>query len=330
VNIRKEIIIGITALVASAIVFYGFQFLKGQNLFSSSNSYYAIYNHVDGLLPSSGVQLNGFEVGKVESIYFHPDGSGNLIVKFMITQPDFNIAKNTVAQVSSFDLLGTKGLKLIPGKGKGFEQPGDTLASGFENSIRDEVNQQVLPLKNKVEGLISQFDSALKVIQGVFTPDFQQSITTKFGNTMSSLEHIAYKTDTMISVNSGKFSNIMSNLEATTGNLKDNNKNLSKIITNTAQITDSLASLDLAATFKKVDNAMTDVSSLLERVNKGEGSLGKLLNDEALYKNLDQASLELDKLLEDMRVNPKRYVHFSVFGKKDRNKPDKKTRKETP
>ncbi len=325
---KKEIVIGFAILIAALIFFYGFNFLKGKNLFSNAKSYYAVYQRVDGLLPSSAVQLNGFNVGKVESIYFHPDESGRLIVKFNITEPELKIPNKSQVQVASFDLLGTKGLKLLINPSSELYQEGDTLNSGFETSIRDEVNQQVLPLKNKVESLISQFDSALKIVQGVFTEDFQESITSKFGNTMSSLEHIAHTSDKLISDNSGSIKNIMTNLEASTKTLKDNNQNLTKIIDNTAQITDSLAAIDIAYTFKKVDKAMSDVSSILEKVENGEGSLGKLLKDESVYNNLDQATLELDKLLEDMRVNPKRYVHLSVFGRKDKDKPEKKPRNE--
>jgi len=325
---KKEIIIGFTLLVAAGIVIFGFNFLKGKNLFSSSNSYFAVYDHVDGLLSSSGVQYNGFNVGKVEKIYFHPNKSGDLIVKFSISESGLKLPKNTIAQVSSFDLLGTKGLTLLLKPDSQFYSPGDTLFSGFEVSLKEQVNQQVLPLKNKVEGLISQVDSALSVVQGILSQDFQDDFKSNFSQTMVSLKDAAANANQMVAENRGSFGRIISNVESSTQNLKNNNENLTKIINNTAQISDSLASINIAATFNKVDRAMTDVSAVLERVNKGEGSLGKLLKDEKLYHNLDQASLELDKLLEDMRVNPKRYVQFSVFGKKDKNKPEKKTRTE--
>ncbi len=324
----KEIIIGITALVACAILYYGFGFLKGQDVFSSTKTYYAIYDHVDGLLPSSGVQYNGFEVGKVQNIYFHPNGSGNLIVEFNISNGEIQIPIGSTAQVAAFDLLGTKGIKLIMNSAQTERhQSGDTISSGYENSMQEQVNEQILPLKNKVESLISQFDSALQIVQGVFTPDFQESISTKFGNTMNSLEHMSQTTDRMLSNNSAKFSNIMSNIESTSATINNSSEDLTKIIKNTSKISDSLAAVDIASTFKKVDQTMTDVSNMIAKIESGEGTLGKLVKDEKLYNNLEQASLELDKLLEDIRVNPRRYIRF---GKKDKgnDKPEKKTRNE--
>ncbi len=321
----KELMIGLFLVLAIILLYVGIRFLKGANIFSKQMNYYAVYDNVDGLQPSNGVLVNGFVVGKVERIGFHPSKNGSLIVEFVITEENMMIPKNSTAKIVSFDILGTKGINLqMNFDAQDYYMPGDTILSSIETSLKDEVNQQVLPLKNKVEGLIMQFDSALGMVQGVFDEDFRNSVTTRFSNTMQSLENIALTTDVMMTTNSKKIGVVMSDMQSISGNLKNSNEELTNIIQNTSQITDTLASVDLGGTFNKVNTAMTDVSELLEKINSGEGSLGQLLNNDTLYDNLEDATLQLDLLLEDMRLNPKRYVHFSLFGGKDKKDKNKK------
>lgn len=325
----KEIIIGTLLIVAGAILYLGINYLNGNNFFREEIKYFAVYDHIDGLQPGNQIQVNGYSVGKVKTINFLPHKKGDLVVEFTIDEPNMAIPKNSTARIVSFDLLGTKGINLeMDYSSKDFYMPGDTIEGSTEISLKDEVNQQVLPLKNKVEGLILQFDSALGVVQGIFDEDFRRSISGKFTNTMQSLENIALTTDVMMQTNSSKITNVMTNMESISGNLKNNNEELTNIINNTSAISDSLAKINLTATFNKVDQAMTDLSQVLDKINSGEGTVGKLLESDTLYTNLEEATLELDKLLEDMRVNPKRYVHFSIFGKKEKSedKPQKKPR----
>lgn len=310
------------------ILVYGYYYLRGYDLLKTQTKYYAVYPSVEGLLVSSPVQVSGFTVGKVTNIGFHPNKPGALLVELQIDNQDVTLTKGTIAKIMSLDLLGTKGISLEIAQESSPIRVGDTLSTAMERSLKDEVNMQVLPLKNKVEALLSQFDSTFHAVQGIFNKTMRDNISTRLNNTFVSLENISHVTDVMISTNAPVITQTMANMESVSGNLKQNNEQLSKILKNTASITDTLAQLKLGQTFKRVDSVITDFSSIMDRINKGEGSAGKLLNDEKLYQNLEQASLELDQLLEDMRVNPKRYVHFSIFGKKDSKdeKPEKKER----
>lgn len=328
-KVTKEIKIAVLVLTTLFIVFYGYYYLRGFDILGQQKKYYAVYPTVDGLVVSSPVQVSGFTVGKVTNISFHPHKNGELLVEMLIDNKDINITHGSIAKIGALDLLGTKGI-ILEIKSKSEILPiGDTLESAMQRSLKDEVNMQVLPLKNKVEALLAQFDSTFQAVQGVFNKSMRNNLSTRLNNTFVSLENIAHVTDVMMVTNSATITNTMNNLESVSGNLKQNNDRLTNIIRNTSAITDTLAKINIASTFKKVDSVVTDMASIIEKINKGEGSAGKLLKDEKLYMNLEQATLELDKLLEDMRVNPKRYVHFSVFGKKekDEEKPQKKERK---
>jgi phospholipid/cholesterol/gamma-HCH transport system substrate-binding protein len=328
-KITKEIKIAVLVLITLFIVFYGYYYLRGFDLFGQQKKYYAVYPTVDGLVVSSMVQVSGFTVGKVTNISFHPHRNGELLVEMLIDNKDVVVTKGSIAKIGALDLLGSKGILLEIKSGAGALPIGDTLESAMQRSLKDEVNMQVLPLKNKVESLLAQFDSTFQAIQGIFDKNMRNNLSVRLNNTFVSLENIAHVTDVMMMANAKTITNTMGNLESVSGNLKHNNDQLTKIINNTASITDTLSKIKIGSTFKRVDSIITDMAAIMEKINKGEGSAGKLLNDEKLYANLEQATLELDKLLEDMRVNPKRYVHFSMFSRKEKDdeKPQKKDRK---
>lgn len=327
-RLSKEIKIAVLVLACLLLVVYGYYYLRGYNLFKTQSKYYAKYSNVEGLIIGSPIQVSGFTVGKVSDIFFDPGQVGQVIVELQIDNPNIQVTKESIAKISSLDLLGSKCVALDLSKQGAALEKGDTLLSATELSLKDEVNMQVLPLKTKVESLLSQFDSTFQAVQGIFDKTMQENISTRLNNTFVSLENIAHVTDVMMVTNAQKMNNTMTNMESITENLKGNNEKLGRIMQNTANITDTLVRLNITHTFQRVDSVITNFSALMARIQKGEGSAGKLLKDEALYNNLDQATLELDRLLEDMRVNPKRYVHFSIFGKKEKEeeKPDKKER----
>jgi phospholipid/cholesterol/gamma-HCH transport system substrate-binding protein len=315
-KVKAEVKLGLVALLAIALLVWGVNFLKGKNILKDQVHFYAVYDDVDGMDVSSPVRINGFTVGKVTEVGFHTDLSGRIVVKFELDK-EFAIPRNTVARIYNADLMGTKALQLSLGKSAIIAASGDTLSSDVEDDLKDEVNKQVLPLKNKAEDLISSIDSVMTVITTVLDKDARASLTNSLlslNRTFSTMELAMVKLDSMIYKNDHRVGTILSNVESITTNLHNNNVAISKVIQNVESLTDSLAKSEVKSTMKNLNSSLAQFDAVLEKVNKGEGSLGLLINDKKLYNNLADASNQLDQLIEDMKKNPRRYVSFSLLG----------------
>ncbi|MBI4945443.1 MAG: MCE family protein [Bacteroidetes bacterium] len=316
----KEIKTGILVIVSIAVFVYGFNFLKGKNLFSERRVFYAVYPEVAGIVEANPVQLNGFKVGRVKDIQLFGT-SGKIIVTFTISDKNLNIPQNSVAKIISSDLLGAKAIQLIPSTAKEFSKDGDTLIGIVEASLQESVNATVKPLKDKAEKLISSIDSIMLVVQAVLDKSTRENLSKSFESIKHALEtfdRTSMRLDTLIASERYKISTIFSKVESISSNLASNNDKISSAIKNFSSISDTLAKANLSKTIENANSALTSISSVMEKINKGEGSAGLLVRDDKLYKNLSSASGNLDSLLKDMDENPWRY--FSLYGKKKRTK----------
>jgi phospholipid/cholesterol/gamma-HCH transport system substrate-binding protein len=310
VALRKEVKTGIIVTAALAMLLYGLNFLKGINIFSHTKKVYAIYTNVGGLVPSNPILVNGFHIGQVKAMDIMPDASGKVVLTLLVSNTSVKIPKNSVAKIISADFLGSKAVEIEMGTANTFIEDGDTLASDVETSIKETLNQQVLPVKKKVEELISSMDSTVLVVQAVFN---QETIL----NIRSSLKHFsntALNLDDLIASEKTRLTAILDNVGKISADLAKNSKQISAALAN---ITDSISRANLKATINNADSALYYTSQVMKKVNSGQGSLGMLANDTALYHRLTGASASLDRLLQDFKAHPKRYVHFSIFGKKD-------------
>ncbi|OFY24106.1 MAG: hypothetical protein A2W98_14175 [Bacteroidetes bacterium GWF2_33_38] len=313
-KISKATKVGVLVFVAFAMLVWGVTFLKGKNFFKKENHYYVIYNRIDGLSESSSIMLNGFKIGQVRDISFMPNQK-SIIVSFAIGD-EFILPDSTVARIFSSDLMGTKSIEIIYGKSSKNHLPGDTLFAVIEESLKDQVSLQMLPLKVKAEGLMSSIDSVLAVVQYIFNEGTRDNISKAFVSvkmTLENLEHASVSLDTLLRNEKGKLARIFTNVEHITLNLKNNNEQLTNIINNFSSISDSLARADIASTITNANKVISDIDNILAKVNSGQGSIGMLVNNDTLYNNLENATFHLDRLLEDMQKNPKKYVHFSLF-----------------
>lgn len=315
-KISKELRVGAIALVALLLLYWGANFLKGKNLLESKRTFYAIYNQVDGLLPARAVTINGFKVGQVDQIRFHPNGSGQLIVAFSV-EDAFEFSDQTVAKIASVGLLGERSIELMLRPGERTAAAGDTLTSDIEASLTDEVNEQVAPLKQKAENLLGSLDTAIILITGFLSEDTRTNFTKTFESVRTAfqtLEHTVAVFDEMLTDNQGNFNGIMTNVNSVSANLKQSNAELTAILENFASVSDTLANSDLAGTLRSLRGAVVSADTLLTGISQGKGTLGQLATDKALYTNLLRTTRELDRLLLDIKYNPNRYVHFSLFG----------------
>ncbi len=320
-KIRRETKIGIVVVMAAALIYFGLNFLKGVNIFKTPTIYYGMYEKVNGLQTSNPVILNGFKIGQVKSIEMSKTQRGRLTVEMLIYE-DVDIPKDSKAVLRSADLLGSMQVQIQLGRSLELAQTGDTLTPDIEADLVDEVNAQIAPIKRKAEGLISSVDSVIRVIEAILNADSQQNLIESFtgiNNAIASLQRTAFQVDTLVRDERQKISAIFANVQKLTKVLSDNGDQLSNIIQNFSQISDTLAKADIAQTIVNANAALADVSKVVEKINSGEGSLGMLINNPEMYNRLEAASKNLDLLTEDIRINPNRYVHFSVFGRKNKN-----------
>ena len=322
---RKEVKAGLLVTAAIALFVFGFNFLKGRSIFKKQRVFYAIYNQIDGLTKSNPVYVNGMGIGHVTEIEILPEKRGEILVAFTVDNEDLKVPLNSTARITSMDLLGSKSIEIVLSNAKEYHESGDTLKSAVQVSLTEEVNRQVAPLKNKAESLISSVDSVMTIVQTVLNTETISNLEKSFqslNKTISSLEKTAYRIDTVIGEERVRINMIMRNVESITSNLRDNNQQLTNVFTNLESITDSLARANIASTINNADRSLARANEILEKINRGEGSIGLLINDKKLYNNLEKSSVELEKLLKDMRLNPERYLHFSVIGRRNKNKPE--------
>lgn len=322
-KLTKEVKVGIVTTIAIGCFIYGFNFLKGKDFFSTQRKFYAVYQDIDGLVDANPMLINGFRVGMVGDIELMNDGSGKVLVT-LVLDDEVNVPKNSIARVVSSDLLGSKAIQLVLGTGTDYAESGDTLVASQEDNLKQAVNKTIAPLQKKAEGLISSIDSVMVVVQQVFNESARQNLAKSFENikdAIASLETTSYRLDTLVNSEKAKISSILSKINHLAGTLDENSGKLANVINNFSNISDSLAQSNLKQAINNADVALSQASSIITKINKGEGSLGLLVNNDSLYRKLDKSSEDLDKLLKDLRINPERYVHISVFGRKDRNKP---------
>ena len=282
-----------------------FYYLKGENLLDSSKKITAIYDNVEGLAPSAAVTINGHKIGKVQSIKFTNDRSGKLSV-IMLIDNDFEFSINSKAQLYEAGLIGGKAIAIIPAfDGAPAVKSGDFLATDVKPGLTELVNQRLTPLQEKIEIMMVNADSLLINLNDVFDVKTKKNIQRS------------------ISELSGTIASFKSTSEALNGMLVDNKSAIGETLTNFNKISSDLTTLSSSLAASDLDSIMANLKStivnfdqLLSRIEKGEGSVGKLMKDEAIYDNLEGATKQLEELLEDMKLNPKRYVHFSLFGKK--------------
>jgi phospholipid/cholesterol/gamma-HCH transport system substrate-binding protein len=313
IKISKSTKLGFVILACLTILIWGINFLKGIDLFKVNSTYYVVYERIDGLLESSSVSINGYQIGQVSKIQLINDNSGKLLVTLSI-QGDFKIPKGTSAKIIASDLMGTKSVKLMIEPSKEYYKANDTIPGAIESDLKEQVSMQVLPLKNKAEELIASLDSALTVITSVFNQKTRNNLSQSFENinlTLANIQSASAELNKIVT--SGKVNSIVTNLDGITTTINKNSKEISTLIKNISSLSDSLAKQNISPLFVKIDSTIGGLNQIVKKLNSSESSAGQLLNDPTLYQNLNNLTSSLDLLLNDVRNNPKRYVHFSAF-----------------
>ena len=307
---NKEIRTGIIAIFTIVVLIYGINYLKGLNILDKNRIFHAKYDNIDGLLKGSVISLNGFNVGIVSNISLQSDNS--LLVSVKINE-DFDVPANSILKISNQDLMGTKGISVILGNSDLLAKNNDTLIAEIENSLQDEVNKQILPLKNKAEGLISSVDSLMVIFTSVLNTDARKNLASSFKNldeTFVLMSESMKELNKLVVINEKNISNSIKNFESITGNISDNNESIENILKKMSSISDSVSSKDIGDIIKNLNN-------ITNKISVGQGNLGLLNSDDQLYRNIEKTTNDISILVEEIKKDPKKYFNFSVLGNRN-------------
>ncbi|MCB9013581.1 MAG: MCE family protein [Bacteroidales bacterium] len=309
---RTEAKIGLIVLATIALVIWGINFLKGKNVLKRTDVYYAVFNDVGGLKMSGSVILSGFKVGMVNDIEFSRGRLDRVVVAFSLNS-DFSIPKNSEVQIYSNDIMGNKVIRIVPSAEKEYYNLGDTIYGVVAPDMISKITGEISPLVQSTTDAVKKIDTLLTSINSVLDPATQKKLQMALANLETTTSALSKQLSP-----GGKLDKTFTSLQAFTGMLDANKDKLGSAFANIESITDSIAKANITQTVENINATFAQSQLFLEKINKGEGSLGLLASNDSLYNNLAAASKNLSVLLEDMNQHPKRYVHFSVFGKKDK------------
>ena len=305
-KLSREIKTGIIVIGGILLFILGFSYLKSTPLFDNSKTLYAVYPDVGGLQAGTVVSINGFGVGKVNDIKFK-DTKGNLVVTFTVSS-DFQFSKNSTVELYDTGIIGGKGLQITPVfDGAETVRSGDTLSTETRPGLTELAQEKLTPLFKKFESAVSDADSVLINVNQVLDTKTKKDLQTAINGLselMVSLNGSAKVLNDILANNEQKLDSSLTNFEILTSNF--------------AKLSDTLNNAGLGRTLASLETTMANLDKVISKIEQGDGTLGKLMNDKELYSNLTAASRELDLLLQDFRLNPKRYVNVSVFGKKQK------------
>lgn len=289
----------------------GFNFLNGTSLFKSENTHYAIYDNVEGLQIGTKVTISGLAVGKVAQIDFLPN-SAKILVTFTLRK-DVSFSKNSTAELYESGLIGGKSIAIQPVYDNAANlKDGDTLRATIKPGLTDVVNQQIAPLQQKLESVLANADSLFIGVNDVLNKEGRNNLSltlNELSQTVKNVNAVAASLDQILNKQKGNLNTTLDNVAAISKNVN--------------QLTDSLAQSNIKQSIDNFKTTVIKLNNLLVDLEAGKGSMGKLLKDEQLYRNIEASTKEIELLIKDLKEHPKRYVHFSLFGKKEEPYQDK-------
>ena len=314
-KISKEIKAGLIAIVAIVGFVFLFQFMKGKNLFTTDNVFYAKFDNVEGLEPSSHVSINGLKVGQVDKIIPLTDKIGKLyfVVKVLIDD-NYQFSKKSTLEIFEPGIMSGKEIRLNLAYGDPLAKDGDTLAGNFQLSMMSSLSSQVGPVKDQLQSVLKRVDSLTNNANKIFDDANRAEMAALLRNlnqTVAAFESTSKQTNLLLANNDPKLQKVLDNANLATISAKNTLDKFGNTAENidTQKLNSAIDNLSL--TSDKLNN-------LISGIQNGEGSLGKLTKDEELYNNLNETIASMNALVQDLKANPKRYVNISVFGKNNK------------
>jgi phospholipid/cholesterol/gamma-HCH transport system substrate-binding protein len=307
-KITKEFKVGIFAVLSGVVLFFGAKVLKGQEFFSTSNNYYAVYDNVIGLTVSNPVVMNGYQVGRVKSLELQKDKDNTVLVCFEIDK-GLTLNDSTKAMIAQ-SLLGTVSVVLTIGKSSHTIEDGGYIIGDVEESLSDVIEQKTSPI-------IKHLDSTLINMSNLLNEETRKS----FIATLKNFQKLSDQMTQLLARNQDNIHGITSNLNTVTSQLTETQKELQAAMKTYKAFGDSLNKLELAQTVEKLNITMTQLNSIMDGINKGEGTMGKLIKDDSLYVSLNKTIADLDTILVHFEHNPKYYLKpLGTSPKEDKKK----------
>jgi len=312
VKFSKELKAGLIALLAIVGFVVLFQFMKGRSLFTTDNIFYAKYDNVEGLTPSSPVSINGLKVGQVDKIIPHTtkDGKIHFVVKITVDD-NFEFSKNSNLEIFEPGLMSGKEMRVNLAYGGATAKDGDTLQGAFKLGTLSSLSSQVGPVKDQLQVVLHRVDSLMTNANQIVNAQNREEIKALLANlnkTVGALQTTASSVNSLVGNNDPKLQKVLDEASLT---MQSGKVTLDKY----GNLAESIDTKQLNQTIANLDQTVGQLNNVVSGIDRGEGSLGKLMKDEELYNNLNSASTNLNSLIEDMKANPKRYINFSVFGK---------------
>lgn len=305
-KISNEVKIGITAIITILVFIWVYNFLKGKDLFSKTSHYYVVYDKIGGLAESNPIEVNGYRVGVVQSIRFLDPVSGRLLVTLSVDK-GFRLPVNTVSEITTASLIAGMKIQLVYGNGPGTYSNGDTIPGRLAESLITKVESELAPLKERISDLVSAIDSVIGSVNEIMDPQFKANLRSG----------VASLSNTAKSIDEAELKATLENVNKFTQMLVENSDKLTSTFSSLENVADTLAAADIYNSVNNLKLSLEKASVLMENLNNGQGTAGKLMTNDSLYTNLSNSLESLNLLLLDMKANPKRYVHFSLFGKKN-------------
>ena len=329
-KISNEAKVGALAVVSIALLIFGYNFLRGRSVMKTGNFLYTKYSDAKSLMVSNPVYVNGFQVGSVYDIE-NEDASLKSIVITIKLKDKYRIPDNSTATVKS-SILGTPSIEIILGNGNKFLESGDTIESIQSTGLIGDITSKIDPITDQIKKTMSNLDTVLHNINSIFDARVKGNIADMMYNMDSATRNIASATSALnmlLDKEHGSLTSTVQNISSVTKNLADNNNKVNSILTNVETTTQHFSDADVNGAVTKLKTSIEQMNILLTKINSDKGSLGLLMNDKALYNNLNSTVRSANTLMDDLRIHPKRYVNISVFGKKDKTGPITKPASDT-
>jgi phospholipid/cholesterol/gamma-HCH transport system substrate-binding protein len=321
-RVSNETKVGALTVIAVTLIILGFNFLKGKTFFKSGTFLYAKYSDTKGLIVSNPVFVNGFQVGTVFEIENMNDNLSELVVCIKLNQL-YKIPANSIATIQE-NPLGTNAINIVPGNGTLFIQSGDTIKTAPATSLLGDFMNTLSPLGEQIKNTITSLKNVLDNVNQTLDEENRQNLKVILANlstTTANLDQSIQSVEGMLNKQNGSIAQTADNINSFTANLNQNNQKISNILTNLDSTTKSIKDADLNKTIKDIQVALVSLNTTINKLNNGNGTAAKLLNDPNMYTQLQSTIKSVNTLVDDIKVHPKRYVSLSVFGKKDKKTP---------
>lgn len=328
-KISKEFKTGVVIILSFVLLLLGVNYLKGNSFFGGDEVYYAYFPSSGSLTPSSAVKLNDVEIGKVLSVELvkpseFVDPNNRVLVKFSIHHPDLKLAVGSDIEIVPGVLETSVKIKQNFIADYGYHPIGDTLYGSVSQEIAEQLETELLPLKKKMENLMGSVDNIVASINNFWDTSAAYTMDAGLNEVkiaISRFSRVAYNMDELITEQKGKLSNIFDNVEGVTNSFKETDSLIKHTVGNISTISDTLVTANFKSTITEATETIRRLNGLIENASEGEGTLGKLLKDEQLYDELNTTNAKMQELVEDIKLHPERYIHFSVFGSKVKGVP---------